>query len=81
MSKKVPESRRCPAEAWTDTAGLRPKPRKGWLTRPALRGNWPWTLGLLLLMGSSLPQHYLGKQGVHSPPGVWGLGQVGQAPA
>lgn len=34
---------------------------------------------LLLLMGSSLPQHYLGKQGVHSPPGVWGLGQVGQA--
>lgn len=66
-----------------DTAGLRPKPRKGWLARPALGDNWTWTLGLPLpsLMGASLPQHYLGKQGVHSPPGVWGLGQAAQVPA
>lgn len=57
------------------------KAEKGWLARPALRGNWTWTLGLPLLMRGSLPQHYLGKQGVHSPPGVWGLGQAGQVPA
>lgn len=65
-----------------DTAGLRPKPQKGWLARPALGDNWTWTLGLPLpsLMGASLPQHYLGKRGVHSPPGVWGLGQAGQVP-
>ena len=57
-----------------NTAGLRPDPQKGWLTRPALGGHLDLDLGApATLTDGGLPVPTLCRHGVHtgtrSPPG------------